>query len=579
MPEYKDKSHEELRWEDYQRGDKGGPNPSGTPTVTPTFPSSTPNTFTANSAFSQSTPNPFSSNNPFAKNVSTSASLFNTSFNNTSVASSSPFTASTSTTMFGQTGVSAFPASSSPSLFPNAAPFASSSLFGTSTPNNSSLFGTGLSLANTQSAPLFQSSPAFTQQPSSTPAFSSGNLFSTPNTSSLFGSGPSLFTTPTFPQSAPAQTSSMFSFQPPPQPASTVGFPGFSNMTNQALIGQQTPSQSNMVMQPAPVSNPFGTLPAMPQMSIGNGGSSPLVQYGISSLPVAEKPLPSRTLSVAVPRHLLQRRFKLLPRKYNPISDGKVPFFADDAESPATPKADAFFIPRENPRNLIIRPLEQWPSRSGINRQSVPKDSAGLDKYEDASTESVRDKAVKSPSSSPLVENGKQHEPSHHGNGNDTSVEGLLPKLPQADYFMEPSLEELAAKERGEPGYCGQVEDFVVGRHGYGSIKFLGETDVRGLDLESIVEFNYREVIVYKDDSKKPPVGEGLNKAAEVTLLNIKCVNKKTGDEYLDGPRVDRYRQMLMKKAEEQGAEFVSFDVAKGEWKFRVEHFSAYGLW
>ena len=197
----------------------------------------------------------------------------------------------------------------------------------------------------------------------------------------------------------------------------------------------------------------------------------------------------------------------------------------------------------------------------------------------DASTESVRDKAVKSPSSSPLVENGKQHEPSHHGNGNDTSVEGLLPKLPQADYFMEPSLEELAAKERGEPGYCGRVEDFVVGRHGYGSIKFLGETDVRGLDLESIVEFNYREVIVYKDDSKKPPVGEGLNKAAEVTLLNIKCVNTKTGEEYPDGPQVDSYTQMLVRMTEEQGAEFVSFDAAMGEWKFRVEHFSTYGLW
>jgi hypothetical protein len=42
-----------------------------------------------------------------------------------------------------------------------------------------------------------------------------------------------------------------------------------------------------MVMQPALVSNPFGMLPAMPQMSIGNGGSSPSVQYGISSLPVS----------------------------------------------------------------------------------------------------------------------------------------------------------------------------------------------------------------------------------------------------------------------------------------------------
>ncbi|KAF8725770.1 hypothetical protein HU200_020323 [Digitaria exilis] len=533
MPEYKDKSHEELRWEDYQHGDKGGPNQSGSSAVTSPFPSSTPpNTFTTNNPFSQTTPNPFSSNNLFNKTASnsTGTSLFNTSFNNTSVASSSPFSSSTSTAMFGQTGVSAFAASSSPSLFANTTPaFASSSLFGTSTTNNSSPFGTGLSLGSTQSAPLFQSSPAFTQLPSSTPAFSSGNLFSTPNTGNLFGSGSSLFSTPTLQTSAPPQTSNMF-FQPPPQSAaSTGGFPGFSNTATQAFIGQQTPSQSNMVMQPAPISNPFGTLPAMPQMSIGNGGSSPSVQYGISSLPVADKPLPSRTLSMAVPRHLSQRRIKLLPRKYNPISGGKVPFFADDEEAPATPKADAFFIPRENPRNLIIRPIEQWPPRSGINKQSLLKDSTDLEKYE--------------------------------------------------DYFTEPSLEELAAKERGEPGYCGRVKDFVVGRHGYGSIKFLGETDVRGLNLESIVEFNNREVIVYKDDSKKPPVGEGLNKAAEVTLLNIRCVNKKTGEQYDEGPRVERYREMLMKKAKEQGAEFVSFDAAKGEWKFRVKHFSAYGLW
>ena len=46
-----------------------------------------------------------------------------------------------------------------------------------------------------------------------------------------------------------------------------------------------------MVMQPAPVSNPFGTLPAMPQMSIGNGGSCSSVQYGILSLPVSFSPL------------------------------------------------------------------------------------------------------------------------------------------------------------------------------------------------------------------------------------------------------------------------------------------------
>jgi nuclear pore complex protein Nup98-Nup96 len=287
---------------------------------------------------------------------------------------------------------------------------------------------------------------------------------------------------------------------------------------------------------------------------------------------------------MVVPRHLSQRRIKLLPRKYNQTSDGKVPFFADDEESPTTPKADAFFIPRENPRSLIIRPTDQWRSRSVIDRQRASTD---LDKHKDALVSKERNKAAMSPTRSDPVENGTYRDDHDHASNkpeagaqhvNGSSVEKLMPKLSQADYFMEPSREELAAKERAEPGYCRRVRDFVVGRQGYGSIKFLGETDVRGLDLESIVEFNNREVIVYKDDSEKPPVGEGLNKAAVVTLLNIKCVNRKTNEQYTEGPRVDKYKEMLVKKAEEQGVEFISFDAVKGEWKFKVKHFSSYGF-
>lgn len=151
-----------------------------------------------------------------------------------------------------------------------------------------------------------------------------------------------------------------------------------------------------------------------------------------------------------------------------------------------------------------------------------------------------------------------------------------MPKLRHADYYTEPRVQELAAKERAEPGFCRRVKDFVVGRLGFGSIKFYGETDVRRLDLESIIQFNNREVIVYKDESKKPPVGQGLNKPAEVTLLNIKCMNKKTGQQYMEGPKIEKYKEMLMKKAQEQGAEFMSYDPVRGEWKFRVKHFSYY---
>ncbi|KAA8526050.1 hypothetical protein F0562_007850 [Nyssa sinensis] len=150
-----------------------------------------------------------------------------------------------------------------------------------------------------------------------------------------------------------------------------------------------------------------------------------------------------------------------------------------------------------------------------------------------------------------------------------------MPKLRHSDYYTEPRIQELAAKERAEPGFCRHVRDFVVGRHGYGSIKFIGETDVRRLDLEALIQFNNREVIVYMDESKKPPVGQGLNKPAEVTLLNIKCFDKKTGRHYTEGPKIEKYKEMLKRKAEDQGAEFVSYDAVKGEWRFRVSHLNA----
>jgi len=54
----------------------------------------------------------------------------------------------------------------------------------------------------------------------------------------------------------------------------------------------------------------------------------------------------------------------------------QVPFFSDDEETPSsTPKADALFIPRENPRSLVIRPIEQWPMRASVEKASPLKES------------------------------------------------------------------------------------------------------------------------------------------------------------------------------------------------------------
>nr|BAJ34529.1 unnamed protein product [Eutrema halophilum] len=151
-------------------------------------------------------------------------------------------------------------------------------------------------------------------------------------------------------------------------------------------------------------------------------------------------------------------------------------------------------------------------------------------------------------------------------------IRDSLPTLNSPDYFLKPSMNELVQRELENPDYCSRVPDFTVGRIGYGYIKFLGCTDVRKLDLDQIVKFQRHEVIVYDDESSKPVVGEGLNKAAEVTLI-VNIPNPTLGKV-----RVDQISYKLKQSAERQGATFISFDPDRGLWKFLVPHFSRFGL-
>nr|GEV59711.1 nuclear pore complex protein NUP98A-like [Tanacetum cinerariifolium] len=283
-----------------------------------------------------------------------------------------------------------------------------------------------------------------------------------------------------------------------------------------------------------------------------------------------------RISSVLTSRHLSQSRIRLPARKYHPENrSSMVSFFSDEEETTRTPKAYALFIPMENPRALVIHPLETWPRKASVKKPkgvSSPAQTNG--KYTQYASTSHQNgcptdngngnhsengffKEQPSPVKITQKSNGLHEDQStsksdsyisltghrageaaivyEHG----ADIEALMPKLRHSDYYTEPRVQELAAKERAEPGFCRRVKYFTVGHHNYGSIKLLGETDVRR-----------------------------LNKPAEVTLLNIKCSDKKTGKHFTEGRRVEKYKKILKRKAEDQGAEFVSYDPIKGEWKY-----------
>lgn len=48
------------------------------------------------------------------------------------------------------------------------------------------------------------------------------------------------------------------------------------------------------------------------------------------------------------------------------------------------------------------------------------------------------------------------------------------------------------------------------------------------VNLDEIVHFRNKEVVVYPDETKKPEVGLGLNKTAEVSLERIWPVDPRT---------------------------------------------------
>jgi nuclear pore complex protein Nup98-Nup96 len=118
-----------------------------------------------------------------------------------------------------------------------------------------------------------------------------------------------------------------------------------------------------------------------------------------------------------------------------------------------------------------------------------------------------------------------------------------------------------------------RVHELQVSRDGVGAVTFHGITDCRGLvgkrKLSDIVVLSPGEVIVYPNQSMKPPVGSGLNKPASIVLYG--CLPK--AQVFIDKKARERYKKRVRQMTEDKGAEFIGYDCDEGIWQFRVQHF------
>jgi len=150
------------------------------------------------------------------------------------------------------------------------------------------------------------------------------------------------------------------------------------------------------------------------------------------------------------------------------------------------------------------------------------------------------------------------------------SKQEILPKLSRPGYYMIPSLEELQKLSEDE---LKNVSDFTVGLIDIGMVRFLGKTDVTGVDLDKIIEFTDRSVDIYPDDTNKPDIGKSLNKPAEITLFHCWPRAKSTRMRLSDQKSLENYSKKLIKRCRDTYCTFKSYSTETGTWVFTVDHF------
>lgn len=112
---------------------------------------------------------------------------------------------------------------------------------------------------------------------------------------------------------------------------------------------------------------------------------------------------------------------------------------------------------------------------------------------------------------------------------------------------------------------------------------FLQKKDYIYIDYITFVitvHFRHKEVIIYPDDEKKPAVGLGLNRRAQVTLDKVWPHDKSLHEPITDPQRLAamNYEGKLRRVSAKHDTRFLEYRPETGSWVFKVDHFSKYGL-
>lgn len=243
------------------------------------------------------------------------------------------------------------------------------------------------------------------------------------------------------------------------------------------------------------------------------------------------------------------------------------------SHTPRTPFSNALtvsdaFVPRRNLRRLGD---VQVPEIIEIQRSETAEEEESVEKENKPHTNAQKPRELL-PRSTPFTNGGSKKKESSSKKRADQRHMPVF--LLSDEYYTKPSMRELQEMSAGE---LSGVQGFVIGHKRFGELQYQEEIDCCGLVLNSdIVRFAESSLEIYPKEDDKPPIGEGLNKAARVMLKGCWPINRASGkhEPTQDKKLLRRYEKKLRKFcASDIPIQFQSYDSKNGHWHFSVRHF------
>ena len=355
--------------------------------------------------------------------------------------------------------------------------------------------------------------------------------------------------------------------------ANTGGTSLFGNNTAQpttSLFNQQ-PQINQPVLHASLNKNPYGNNPLL-QKSLNQKPTDQQQPVNLTA-PTPEKKLPTLTPTFKVtPRSSTQIKL----RGVAPQSSG--PTLAESKRNQISSKKSLHILDG-SPRDVVALGLDsRFTPRRSVKRLDIDDASVFL---------STPQKEVKSASQTPksvTFRSGVEEDFDLVKTPSKSPKKSPSPKK-EMDYVVRPSLVKLLDMSDEE---LRAVEGFTISLPAYGSVSFLEPVDLLSVSPTGnrsgiaaipgeIVVIASQTVTVYPDETKKPNQGQGLNVPAVISLLSCWPKDRHTG-EIIDNESDPRFDRHLKKLAKMEDTTYIDFEIIRGLWKFRVEHFTMYGL-